>query len=679
MGISDGQPVDASNSNAAWIDKNADDITTGILGLENVAAPSGAFITNIQRVANRLMTATGVDEASADGTTYGAPALTIDDGDNHETALTKLADKFNSSGAGHKHDGTAGQGAVIAAADLGSAPKKASLFQAVDLSTVSGTSVDVSAQFAAKSPSASPLTNGVVVNFPENKVLIRQANGADEDDRFVDGNGDVVFGRLTESVGTWTLSFFVMQSAVEVAHNFTAEDLRWYYQEIFDMLSGNAPVYSEFANIPSDNVTADIISATEALEGKVRRATNVETTTAVVQSQDTRLPTQDENDALVGSNGAPATGNPYVTDSDARNTNQRDALSIQTKAVITPLAPTDGQILAFNTANNQYESVTPSSATSPNESSLIENFGLAASVGASALTLDITQADGSTDPTAPSPQRTAFRDPTSANGGYNIRSLSAALALVISSGSTLGTRSGEGHFIYFYELDNAGTIEPAVSLKLFNDNSIQTSVAEGGAGAADDAETLYSTTARANVPVRLVARLKSNQVTAGTWLVVPTEIGLYPQVDILEDNEITLVTGNQYGSTATRITRFSTVEKDTSGDTMTLDQSAVDGDSITINRAGLYATQATAAYITANRDYAITVNSSDLTINPPLISSTEVVVIEQTDGTSANAGNSISRTRIFAVGDIIRLQSDGQTHTAGALINRLTVSFVRGL
>jgi hypothetical protein len=41
------------------------------------------------------------------------------------------------------------------------------------------------------------------------------------------------------------------------------------------------------------------------------------------EGNDSRVPTQGENDALVGTNGVPATGNPYVTDSDPRNTNAR--------------------------------------------------------------------------------------------------------------------------------------------------------------------------------------------------------------------------------------------------------------------------------------------------------------------------------------------------------------------
>jgi len=45
--------------------------------------------------------------------------------------------------------------------------------------------------------------------------------------------------------------------------------------------------------------------------------------TDAVDTADARIPTQDENDALVGTSGVPATGNKYVTDGDSRNTNSR--------------------------------------------------------------------------------------------------------------------------------------------------------------------------------------------------------------------------------------------------------------------------------------------------------------------------------------------------------------------
>ena len=57
-------------------------------------------------------------------------------------------------------------------------------------------------------------------------------------------------------------------------------------------------------------------STLAALNAKITDATLIDTA-------DTRIPTQDENNALVGTSGAPSTSNKYVTDADARMTNTR--------------------------------------------------------------------------------------------------------------------------------------------------------------------------------------------------------------------------------------------------------------------------------------------------------------------------------------------------------------------
>jgi hypothetical protein len=60
----------------------------------------------------------------------------------------------------------------------------------------------------------------------------------------------------------------------------------------------------------------------------------------VVLTDDTRIPTQDENDALVGTNGAPSTANKYVTDSDPRLVGIGD--------VVGPAAATDSNFSLFD-------------------------------------------------------------------------------------------------------------------------------------------------------------------------------------------------------------------------------------------------------------------------------------------------------------------------------------------
>lgn len=153
------------------------------------------------------------------------------------------------------------------------------------------------------------------------------------------------------------------------------------------------------------------------------------------------------------------------------------------------------------------------------------NYTLTATVGSSALTVALKTKAG-TDPSSTDPVTLAFRSATAATGDYTMVTATAATSVVVSSGSTLGHSSAVATPIYVYAVNNGGTIELAVSTKRFDDGTVQSTTAEGGAGAADSATVMYSTTARTDKPIRLLARLTSNQVTAGTWAAVPTEIAL---------------------------------------------------------------------------------------------------------------------------------------------------------
>jgi hypothetical protein len=155
------------------------------------------------------------------------------------------------------------------------------------------------------------------------------------------------------------------------------------------------------------------------------------------------------------------------------------------------------------------------------------NYSIACSVGASALTITLNGLDG-TALSATNAFTCLFRSATAATGTTTAVSLTTSPTLVISSGSTLGHKDATNHYIYVYALNNAGTIELAATSTYFDTGSINSSTAEGGAGAADSIYGIYSTTTRSNVAFKLLARLKSNQTTAGTWAAVPTEISLPP-------------------------------------------------------------------------------------------------------------------------------------------------------
>ena len=147
------------------------------------------------------------------------------------------------------------------------------------------------------------------------------------------------------------------------------------------------------------------------------------------------------------------------------------------------------------------------------------------SVGSSALTIALKTPAGA-DPTAAAPLTIPFRSATLSSGAIAVRKATAATSLVVSSGSTLGTSSGVDAWLYIYALDNSGTIELAISGSYYGDHFIGSTTAEGGAGAADSDSTIYSTTSRSSVAMRLLAAVRSNQTTAGTWAAVPVECRL---------------------------------------------------------------------------------------------------------------------------------------------------------
>jgi hypothetical protein len=286
------------------------------------------------------------------------------------------------------------------------------------------------------------------------------------------------------------------------------------------------------------------------------------------------------------------------------------------------------------------------------------NVGIAASTASSALTVSLKDASGA-DPSATSPVKIPFRSSTLATGTVTIRSVTAALSMTVSSGSTLGQASNQAEYVYVYAIDNAGTVELAVSTSnMFQEGLRYSTTAEGGAGGADSRTTLYSTTARANVPVKLLGRIRSTQVTAGTWAAAPTEISVVPFQRSYDPAEVYVENVGGRGSGAAGVYYFSNSKKNTGSD-ITYTSSTTDGDKFTINREGVYATmfnhQNTAAF-----NLSITVNSSDLT----------GVVTSYDSGkrcfavTDANRSTPLTWTGRLYPGDIVRAQGSA-TGTTG--------------
>lgn len=186
----------------------------------------------------------------------------------------------------------------------------------------------------------------------------------------------------------------------------------------------------------------------------------------------------------------------------------------------------DAQVLTADSAQaSGVRWSTPSIA--PDQSYEISNLTLTASVSSNALTIAVKDKSGS-DPTAGSPVKIGFRNATATTGDYVQRTVTGALSITVSSGSTLGHANGVFEYLYVYALDNAGTVELAVSGTIFPDNTLQTTTAESGLGGADVFNTLYSTTARTSKAIRIIGRIAVTEATAGTWATAPSEIALMP-------------------------------------------------------------------------------------------------------------------------------------------------------
>ncbi len=185
------------------------------------------------------------------GNADGAPTANayVVDGDN----LTKSIKKLDSVLRTIKYVGRVQAGAALVGA--------------------SGLSTVVTTEMSGKTAGGSDTVLGVVTTAPYNKVILRQGTGANTDDAYLDTLGNVVYGRLTEAAGVWTLTYYSLVAAVETAYSFGgASDIKWYYQQIYNPLI-DAPVYSEFASIPSDSATSDVMDASATQRGLVNLLT----------------------------------------------------------------------------------------------------------------------------------------------------------------------------------------------------------------------------------------------------------------------------------------------------------------------------------------------------------------------------------------------------------------------
>lgn len=270
-------------------------------------------------------------------------------------------------------------------------------------------------------------------------------------------------------------------------------------------------------------------------------------------------------------------------------------------------------------------------------------YPITASVAANALTVTINAT--SLD----------FRSTTLTSGTQVTRTASSP-SVTVSNGSTLGTSSGIAARLAVLAIDNAGTVEAAIvntagGLLLDESNLINTT-AEGGAGAADSASTIYSTTARTGVAYRVLGFIDITQATAGTWASAPTLVQPIGGQAKIKDkiDAVRVYTDNGAGSTNTAIRRFTTTDY-ALGTAITYADSATNGASFTINERGLYSISFTDNFSVAAH-MGISRNSSQLTTAVNSINASDCLA--QMFTTSGNGAGCVMATVYLEPGDVIR-------------------------
>ena len=297
------------------------------------------------------------------------------------------------------------------------------------------------------------------------------------------------------------------------------------------------------------------------------------------------------------------------------------------------------------------------------------NLGLAGAAASNVLTISLKGANGS-DPSSSNPVEIFFRNATSTTGTPVLRTCTSATSLTVSSGSTLGLASSATEYIYVYALDNAGTIELAVSADLvIDEGTVTTSTSEGGGGAADSRNVLYSTTARSNVACRLIGRMKfstgASHASGTTWASSPTEISVLPFRKGLRHEVWVTGNGGHGGSSSgeTKIRNFSTTQKNVGTAITYTARTTTTGDKFTINEDGLYAIKYIDVNAGSSFQIGITRNSSELSTD---VNSVTLSTLLDLASGAANLPANCSVTLNLVSGDVIRAHDQGVTTSSSA-------------
>lgn len=152
----------------------------------------------------------------------------------------------------------------------------------------------------------------------------------------------------------------------------------------------------------------------------------------------------------------------------------------------------------------------------------IRNVGLKAAASGGALTITLTQADGSSAPTGSAPVFVSFKTNTGIAAGTNVFSQTSGISITIPNGATIGEStapggSGQDYWTWVYGLLDSGVMDICVSgINVFSDAlANQATQITGGANLGT---ILYCTNAHSGFfPTRILGRFMTAFATNGVW------------------------------------------------------------------------------------------------------------------------------------------------------------------
>ena len=191
-------------------------------------------------------------------------------------------------------------------------------------------------------------------------------------------------------------------------------------------------------------------------------------------------------------------------------------------------------------------------------------------------------------------------------------------------------------------------IEPSVSYITFG---VQTST-----NAATSKVSNASTQMSSSQTLSVLASVPISGLTATEEITVS---GTQQLLTESSDSMIRLDTANGYGSTGTRVIRYTNIRQSLGSDILYTD-SATAGGSFTVQTSGVYSISMTTTHNAATGSAAITKNASSLTTDPASLAISEILAI---DLAGSGSTNNLSWQGYLAAGDIIRAQSNTAAFT----------------